>query len=108
MRDEITPARLADELENATVQLAIAADNGLDRLEQILNRRSEVVTRIAACDPGSFTPLDLSRLRTSAHTAAEILQKITLFHRNTAAEWQRLNQLRSSTTAPDATISLSA
>lgn len=96
----MTPNRLVCELENATCELLAAAGTDLDRVQKLLECRGAVLARIAKCEPSSFTARDLSNLRSALRNGEAALEKVTLLRRNTAADWSRLNHLRSTTSEP--------
>jgi len=102
------PNQLALDLESATNELLKLSEINLNSVQEILARRAEVLARIAAADPATFTPAELASFRTALHNGGSIRENLTLLRRSTAIEWQRLNRLRTSSLAEDSAISLSA
>jgi DNA-binding FadR family transcriptional regulator len=90
----MTPNSLVCELENATCDLLAAAGTDLDRVQKLLECRAAVLARIAKCAPNTFTPQDLVNLRSAVRNGEAALEKLTLMRRSTAADWNRLKNLR--------------
>ena len=103
----MTANQLVCQLEHATCELLAAADTDLDRVQKVLECRAAVLARIESFQPGAFSAPELARLRASVRNGEAALEKLTLFRRTTAGNWQRLNQMRSATSEPrKTTVSL--
>ena len=104
----MTPNQIVCELEHATCELLAASSVDLDRVQKLLECRAAVLARIAKCEPSAFTAHELSNLRAALRNGEAALEKLTLLRSHTAAEWSRLNHLRSNAGEPaDHTVSLS-
>src|SRR5579884_1035545 len=100
--------QLIRELENATCELLAAADSDLDRVQKVLKCRAAILARIAASEPGSFTAGELKSLRAAAQKGEQALEKLTMLRSAAAADWHKMNQLRSALSKPaSSTVSIS-
>jgi hypothetical protein len=98
----MTTDQLVRELENVTDELLTVADADLDRIQEILERRSAAIARIAAYNPGSFTADELPRLRKALCNGDAAHERLIQLRRGVAACCQ-LNHLRSCAGVPSET-----
>lgn len=102
------PDEAARELDNATDELLAAAEAGLEAVESSLARRSLILARVADMDPASFSPADLSRLRSALKNGEAALERLSFVRRDAAARWQRSTGISFCGSPNEGTVSLSA
>ena len=101
------PQRLVHNLHEVTRELLSVKERDLDQVEKLLAERSAVLTAIAACDPVSFSPVDLASLHSAVENGNAAIEKFSLLRRKAAGDWHRVNRLRDSVPRPgDSSISV--
>ena len=101
-----TPCQIARELSEVTRELMAAESGDLELVGRLLEFRAILIARVAALEPAAFAP-DFPALLAAVREGDAAIEKFVLLRRGAAAEWLRLNHMRTGS-VPHASISLSA